>query len=105
MLMKLNDKGVGGSEQQNREIVEKKILPSIEMLLGMEAEGMLSGGFFSGQRSAAFIMSVENEEILDDTIAELPCADIFDIEMVQLEGLKEALARDKAMIKDLSKTQ
>lgn len=99
VLMKLSEDGVGETEEQNRAIVEKKILPSIEMLLGMEKEGMLSGGFFSGQRSAAFVMSVENEEILDDTIAELPCADIFEIEMIQLESLKDAQERDMKMLK------
>jgi hypothetical protein len=99
VLMKLSEEGVGKTEEQNREIVEKKILPSIEMLLGMEKEGMLSGGFFGGQRSAAFVMSVESEEILDDTLAELPCADIFEIEMVQLESLKEAQERDKKVLK------
>jgi hypothetical protein len=99
VLMKLSEAGVGKTEEQNRTIVEKKILPSIEMLMGMEKEGMLSGGFFSGQRSAAFIVSVENEEILDDTMAELPCADIFEIEMVQLESLKEAQERDMRLVK------
>ncbi len=98
-MMKLSEGGVGETEEQNREIVEMKILPSIDMLLGMEKDGMLSGGFFSGQRSAAFVMSVENEEILDDTIAELPCADIFEIEIVQLESLKEAQERDKKLVK------
>jgi hypothetical protein len=98
VLMKLSENGVGKTGNENREIVEKKILPSIEMLMEMEKEGMLSGGFFEGQRSAAFIMSVEDEETLDDTMAELPCADIFEIEMVQLESLKDAQERDKKMV-------
>jgi hypothetical protein len=99
VLMKLSEDGIGKTEEEKREIVEKKILPSIEMLMNMEREGMLSGGFFGGQRSAAFVMSVENEETLDDTIAELPCANIFEIEMVQLESLKEAQERDMEMVK------
>jgi hypothetical protein len=99
VLMKLSEDGIGKTEEEKREIVEKKILPSIEMLMNMEREGMLSGGFFGGQRSAAFVMSVEDEETLDDTIAELPCANIFEIEMVQLESLKEAQERDMGMVK------
>jgi hypothetical protein len=99
VLMKLRDEGVGETEEENREIVSEKIVPGIKMLLDMEREGMLSGGFFGGQRSAAFIMSVEDEETLDNTIAALPFADIFDIEMVQLETLKDALERDERMLK------
>jgi len=99
VLMKLRDDGVGETEEENREIVNSKIVPGIKMLMDMESEGMLSGGFFGGQRSAAFIMSVEDEETLDNTIAALPFADIFDIEMVQLEALKEALARDEKAFK------
>ncbi|MDW5563797.1 MAG: hypothetical protein SA339_11270 [Methanomassiliicoccus sp.] len=99
VLMKLRDDGVGETEKENKEIVESKIIPSIKMLIDMEGDGMLSGGFFGGQRSAAFIMSVEDEETLDDTIATLPFADIFDVEMVQLEPLKEALERDVKLLK------
>jgi hypothetical protein len=98
VLMKLRDDGVGETENENQEIVGGKIVPGIKMLLDMEREGMLSGGFFGGQRSAAFIMSVEDEETLDNAIAALPFADIFDVEMVQLEPLKEALARDEKMV-------
>ncbi|GEM_PF-1222781 len=98
VLMKLRDDGVGETEEENREIVSGKIIPGIKMLLDMERDGMLSGGFFGGQRSAAFIMSVEDEETLDNTIAALPFADIFDVEMVQLETLKEALARDEKLL-------
>ena len=103
VLMKLTDDGVGKDEQENREILEKKIIPSIEMLMSMEREGMLTGGFFGGQRSAAFVVSVEDEETLDDTFTELPFADIFEIEMLPLESLGEAMERDKKMVKPAPK--
>ncbi len=105
VLMKLRNDGVGKTEKENREIVESKIVPGIKMLIDMEREGMLSGGFFGGQRSAAFIISVEDEEALDNTIASLPFADIFDVEMVQLEPLKEALERDEKMFKTATKSK
>jgi hypothetical protein len=103
VLMKLRDDGVGDTEKESQEIVEGKIVPGIKMLIDMESEGMLSGGFFGGQRSAAFIVSVEDEESLDDAIAALPFADIFDVEMVKLESLKEALARDEKLLKPAPK--
>jgi hypothetical protein len=97
--MKLREEGVGKGEEENRNIVKEVIVPSIEMLVNMEAEGMLSGGFFEGQRAAAFVMSVQDEEAIDNTIAALPCAGIFDVEIVQLEPLKVALARDLKFVK------
>jgi hypothetical protein len=44
-------------------------------------------------------MSVEDEETLDNAIASLPFSDIFDVEMVQLEALKDALERDERLLK------
>jgi hypothetical protein len=94
VLMKLREEGVGKSDEENRKIVKEAIVPSIEMLIKMEKDGMLSGGFFEGQRAAAFVMSVQDEEAIDNTMAALPWAAIFDVEIAQLEPLKEALARD-----------
>jgi hypothetical protein len=94
VLMKLREEGVGNNDEENRRIVKDAIVPTIEMLISLEKEGLLSGGFFEGQRAAAFVMSVQDEETIDQTMAALPCAALFDVEIVQLEPLKEALARD-----------
>jgi hypothetical protein len=102
VLMTLSERGMGKTDEENKEILENKILPSIDMLISMEEEGMLSGGFFGGQRSAAFVMSVEDEETLDDTVSQLPCSDIFDIETVPMESLKQARERDLEVLKTLS---
>jgi hypothetical protein len=91
--MKLREEGVGATEEENRTIVKEAIIPSIEMLIDMEKEGLLSGGFLAGQRAAAFVISVQDEATADNTIAALPCANIFDVEMVPLEPLKDALGR------------
>lgn len=101
MLMKLQDEGMGETPDENRNILKTSIIPSIEMLARMEVEGVVRGGFFEGQRSAAFMMAVPSEEALDKVLAELPCADIFGIEAIPLEGLREALERDRAALKKL----
>jgi hypothetical protein len=103
VLMTLSERGVGKTDEENREILEKIIVPSIDMLISMEEDGMLSGGFFAGQRSAAFVMSVEDEQTLDDTISQLPCADIFDIETVPIESLKQARERDIESLRSLGR--
>ncbi len=99
--MTLSERGVGKTVEENKEILEKMIMPSIDMLISMEEEGMLSGGFFGGQRSAAFVMSVEDDQALDDTITQLPCSDIFDIETVPIESLKQARERDMEVLRSL----
>jgi hypothetical protein len=50
-------------------------------------------------------VSVEDEGSLDDAIAALPFADIFDVEMVKLESLKEALAKDEKLLKPAPKAK
>lgn len=99
VLMKLSDAGVGENEVENKDIVEKKMVPSLEKLMNMQEEGMLSGGFFAGQRSAAFIISVQDEETLDNIMEELPFSDIYDVEMVPLESIRDALDRDRDLLK------
>ena len=60
VLMKLSEEGVGETVEENRNILEKLIIPSIEELEKMEKKNMVRGGFFEGQRSAAFIFSVSS---------------------------------------------
>jgi hypothetical protein len=103
VLMKLTEDGVGKTEKESKDILKNTILPSIEMLQKMEKEGFLSGGFFEGQRSGAFVLSVESEDILDETLSELPCASIYQIEAVKLQSLSEALEQDKKALKPSSK--
>ena len=86
---------------ENKIILETNIIPSIEMLAQMEAEGKVRGGSFEGQRSAAFIMSMPSEDALDKALSELPCANIFGIEAIPLESLGDALNRDRRILNDL----
>lgn len=102
VLMKLSENGVGETEEENKDILKNVIMPSIEMLQDMEEEGFLSGGFFEGQRSAAFILSVESEEILDSTLSELPCAGIYEMDVVKLQSLGEALEQNKKVLQPAS---
>ena len=62
VLMKLTEDGMGETADENKNILEKLIIPSIEDLLKMEKEGIVRGGFFEGQRAAAFIFSVSSGE-------------------------------------------
>ncbi len=102
-MMKLRESGYGGSENESEKILSDKVIPSIKMLIEMEENGGLSGGFFQGQRSAAFFISVESEAMLDDMLSQLPCSEIFDMDVVPLESLKEALSRDEKIAEGIRK--
>ena len=69
----------------------------------MEKEGIVRGGFFEGQRAAAFIFSVSSGEELDVMLSSLPCSAVFGIESMPLESLADALTRDRRILEDLKK--
>jgi len=102
VLMKLAGEGVGETADENRNILKTYIIPSLELLARKEKEGILRGGFFEGQRSAAFIVTVPSEEALDDLLAGIPLADVFGIEAIPLESLEDALRRDNETLRELS---
>lgn len=103
VLMKLSNEGMGETADENENILDKLIIPSIEELAKMEKEGKARGGFFEGQRSAAFIFSVGSGEELDEILVALPCSAVFGMESIPLEGLEDALARDRKVLEDLRK--
>lgn len=103
VLMKLSEEGIGETVEENRDILEKLIVPSIEELEKMEKKGMIRGGFFEGQRSAAFIFSVSSEEELDDILTSLPSSAVFGIESIPIESIGDALARDRKALEGLKK--
>lgn len=103
VLMKLSEEGVGETADENRKILEKLIVPSLEKLARMEKEGTMRGGFFEGQRSAAFIFTAPSGEDLDETLAALPCSAVFGIESIPLESLEDALGRDRKALDGLKK--
>lgn len=102
VLLKLSGEGVGETADENKNILRTNIIPSIEILSRLEGEGKLRGGFFEGQRSASFIVTVPSEKALDDILAGLPLADIFGIEAIPLESLEDALKRDHETLRELS---
>lgn len=103
VLMKLSEEGIGETVEENKAILERLIIPSIEKLETMENKGMIRGGFFEGQRSAAFIFSVSSGEELDDILTALPSSAVFGIESIPIESLGDALARDRKALENLKK--
>lgn len=103
VLMKMLDTGYGDTDKEKTAILKDKMIPSLNMLIDLEKQGMVSGGFFEGQRSASLIVSAEDNEKLDQMLNALPLFDIFEIEVIVLEGLKEAKKREEGVLKGLEK--
>ena len=102
VLMKLSEEGVGETVEENKAILKRLIIPSIEELGKMEKKGMVRGGFFEGQRSAAFIFSVSSGEELDDILTALPISAIFGMESIPIESITDALERDRKALENLN---
>ncbi|NLI74034.1 MAG: hypothetical protein GX369_04595 [Euryarchaeota archaeon] len=105
VMMKLSDEGIGETAEENRNILERLVIPSMERLKEMESEGIVRGGFFGGQRSAAFIFTVSSGEELDEILTGLPLSAIFGIESIPVESISEAIERDRKVLEDLSNIQ
>jgi muconolactone delta-isomerase len=52
--------------------VEMLVVPSFQMLAGLEQQGKVKGGTFPGERSGALIIDVESFEELDSLLNHLP---------------------------------
>lgn len=100
-LMKINNDGVGNSDEENRKILIEKIIPGLKILKSWEAEGKLDGGFFHGQRSAVLIVEAESLEKLDSMMDTLHLNGAFDADIIELQSISDALDNDEDILKTL----
>ncbi len=54
------------------DVLEYKVIPSVETLAKWEEEGKVTGGNFAGRRASGFILEAESNEELDKLLASLP---------------------------------
>ena len=100
-LMKINNDGIGDNDEENRKILWEKIIPGLEILKSWEADGKLDGGFFHGQRSAVIIVEAESLEKLDSMMDTLHLNGAFDADIIELQPISDALAKDEETLKTL----
>ena|SRR5919199_6759633 len=71
-------------------VVRDAILPSVEALIDLQAEGkVITGGCPVGQRALVFIMEAESEEELYKTLHGLPLWDLVTTKVTQLQSFEE----------------
>ena len=99
--MKINNDGIGDNDEENRKILTEKIIPGLKILKSWEADGKLDGGFFHGQRSAVIIVEAESLEKLDSMMDTLHLNGAFDADIIELQPISDALAKDEETLKTL----
>lgn len=100
-LMKINNDGIGNNDEENRKILTEKIIPGLKILESWEADGKLEGGLFHGQRSAALIVEAESLDELDGMMETLHLNGAFDADIIELQPISDALAKDEEVLKTL----
>ena len=66
------DAGPAVAPEQAIGAVEMLVVPSFQMLAGLEQQGKVKGGVFPGERSGALIVDVDSFEELDSLMNHLP---------------------------------
>ena len=70
--------------------VRKTVLPSLEVLAALKAQGrVLAGGYPSGQRSIVLIVEADSEEGVLEMLERVPCWDVSATDVARLHAFEE----------------
>jgi muconolactone delta-isomerase len=87
------------SAQQLGQMVEQTILPSFELLAGLQAEGkIVAGGVLAGTRTASFIVEAASNDELDQIVEGLPFWAVMKTGVVPLQDFGQRAANDRALL-------
>ncbi|WP_400208707.1 hypothetical protein [Candidatus Methanomassiliicoccus intestinalis] len=103
VMFKLREDSYGGSEEEAAFMLADQIIPSLERLAEIENDHKVLGGFIEGQRSGAFIFSVEDYAEIDKTLSLLPIMNVYDVDVAPLQTITSALERDRNIVGEVKK--
>ena len=87
------------SAQQLGQMVEQSILPSFELLAGLNADGkVLAGGIPAGSRTAVFIVEAASHDELDQIVEGIPFWAVMKTTVVPLQDFAKRAANDRALL-------
>ena len=70
--------------------IRKTVLPSLEALTALKAQGrVLAGGYPSGQRSIMLIVEADSEEGVLEMLQRVPCWDVSATDVARLHALED----------------
>ena len=70
--------------------IRKTVLPSLEALSALKAQGrVLAGGYPSGQRSIMLIVEADSEEGVLEMLEQVPCWDVSATDVARLHAFED----------------
>jgi len=77
-------------------IVREAVLPSVEALIPLRAQGRLvTGGYLLGERSMVFVFEADSEEEVRDLLEGLPLSGVATPDIKPMQALGEMKALDE----------
>ncbi len=87
------------SAQNLGQMVEQTILPSFDLLAGLQAEGkVLAGGVPAGSRTAVFIVEAASHDELDQLVEGIPWWGLMKTTVAPLQDFAKRAANDRALL-------
>ena len=88
--------------QQMAELMERKILPSIEAVVKLEGEKkILAGGGLVGKRAGVVIIEADSNEEVDQIITGLPFSGLMKVEVIPLQSFSKVAAKARENLKQI----
>ncbi len=77
-------------------VIRKAVLPSVERLMGLKAQGkVVTGGYPIGQKAIVFIIETDSEEELYEILADLPLSKVAEARVTPLKSFEELRRGDR----------
>ncbi len=77
--------------------IRKTVLPSLEALTALKAQGrVLAGGYPSGQRSIMLIVEADSEEGVLEMLERVPCWDVSATDVARLHAFEDPFGEHPA---------
>lgn len=90
------------SAQQLGQMVAATILPSFDLLAGLQAEGkIVAGGVLAGTRTASFIVETASNDELDQLLEGIPWWGIMKTTVVPLQSFSQRVANDRKLMEKI----
>ena len=90
------------SRQEFVRFMEEVVVPSLEGMIKLQAEGkVLAGGDLCGRRGWAAIMEAESNEQLSQILMSLPQWPLLDVDVTPLDSIEERLEQTRRFLEHL----
>jgi hypothetical protein len=82
-------------------IIENVVLPSFDVWMQWENEGVLQGGVFAGERAGAFILEAASHEEVGERLASLPFWGMVKWNVRPLQSVRSTADRERKVVEQI----